>query len=984
MNNINIIQEKIDLITRSLEWIKEYKNESYQQKFLRLVPLRCELRKMMLAKEENPAIAAYGESQKGKSYLMGNLLQKNGNPFMVRCDGKEYDFVAQINPIGDKREATGVVTRFTSYLGHEDRVSEKYPARMKVMSVANIVTILLDGYFNDILDDQRYSDKDIQDKADKIYDKYINREPIQNEITEDDIIDIKLYLQRFVNRSKVSAFCDNTDFFNKIALVIRHIPLNECVNVFSILWHDNKDLTELFIRLLRCLQKMKFAKVIYLPIEAVLHEGMNKNTIMSVECLNGLYSNNELPLYSDIYVKNEDGFERLTNFDKSELSALCLEVSFKVDVEYLDDKAEYYFDENNAGKAGFMSKSVYAKLTQDGKYISKRRLLEVSDLLDFPGAKNREQMKEETLNRTDEETQQSNLVKLFLRGKVSFLFNHFSDSKVINILMFCHNAEDVKVTQMYNVINEWIKTYVGDTVEKRKKTIQLAGNIAPFFAIGTMFNIDMTKKGNPAANSDASLQERWKGRFSKVMYQDCFHAGTDVDWFKNWSDKGVYFDNVFILRDFKYSGCNGQGNNLYEGYDEDSGNLRETKLALPEDYYERLTRSFITDTNNVGRFFSDPEVTWETTATMNNDGSLYIIQKLCTVAIKMRDVRESQFHSRISEISNEAYSIVKDFYQKDNDDGKLEYHFDRAIDVLSEFDTDSNNSFFGKLIDMLQISEKEAYVRVHEIIESPQLIEDTHTVPPHEQVIKRLPQCNSEDEVLEHFANVYHKESKEKAKEYLNSKDIDPKDLITGNKVGKRTISYLISDFVLQYWKEKIGSAAFLSMITSNSKFDMGVMSDLISNIFDMIEVSDLVNKMSESISDVVNVVAIGTANEFYVADVLRHMINTFVTDLGVSLLDDSKTIEIKNVAELLNVPVRGYIDRHEKTEFNEEELTDMFSKLAANSEGITPSYDKHYHQWLEYMFLSYIATAGKITKIENKAANDKIGNIISKLNEAV
>lgn len=984
MNNIKNIQEKIDLITGSLEWIKEHRNESYQQKFLRMVPLRCELRKMLLAKEENPAIAAYGESQKGKSYLMGNLLQKNGNPFMVRCDGREYDFVAQINPIGDRREATGVVTRFTSYIGHEDRVSEKYPARMKVMSVANIVTILLDGYFNDILDDQRYSDKEIQDKADKIYDKYINREPIQNEITEDDVIDIKLYLQRFVNRSKVSAFCDNTDFFNKIALVIRHIPLNECVNVFAILWHDNKDLTELFIRLIKCLTKMRFSKVVYLPIEAVLHEGMNKNTIMSVECLNGLYSNNEPILYSDIFVKNGDEYEKLTGFDKSELSALCLEVSYKVDVEYLDDKAEYYFDENNAGKCGYMSKSVYAKLTQNEKYISKRRLLEVSDLLDFPGAKNREQMKEETLNRKDEETQQSNLVKLFLRGKVSFLFNHFSDSKVINILMFCHNAEDVKVTQMYNVINEWIKTYVGDTSEKRRKTIELAGNIAPFFAIGTMFNIDMTKKSNPAANTDASLQERWKGRFSKVMYQDCFHAGTDVDWFKNWSDKGVYFDNVYVLRDFKYSGCNGQGNNLYEGYDESNGHLRETKLALPEEYYERLAKSFIADNNNVGRFFNDPEVAWEATATINNDGSLYIIQKLCTVAVKMRNVRDTQFQLRISEISNDAYAIVKDFYQKSDDKDKLEDHKSRSIGVLSEFDTDNNNSFFGKLIDMLQITEKEAYARVHEIIESPELNETVHKFPPHEQIIRRLPQCNSEDEVLENFARVYQKSSKEAAKEYLLGKGIDPASLVTGIKVGKRTNSYLISDFVVQYWKEKIGSAAFLSMITANSKFDIGVMSDLISNIFDMIEVVDLVNKMSDSISDVVNVVALGTANEYYVADMLRHIINTFVTDMGISILDESKKNDIKKIAESLDLPIKGCCDIKEKSEFNEEELTELFAALAANSEGITPSYDKHYNQWLEYMFMSYIATAGKVTVIDNPIANEKIGNIITKLHEEI
>ena len=96
-----------------------------------------------------------------------------------------------------------------------------------------------------------------------------------------------------------------------------------------------------------------------------------------------------------------------------------------MDVDFLDDKAEFYYDEDNAGKPGYMSSDTYAKLTSGGKYISKKGLLEVSDLLDFPGAKNREQMKEATLDRYDDETQQTNLVKLFLRGKVSFLFNYF-------------------------------------------------------------------------------------------------------------------------------------------------------------------------------------------------------------------------------------------------------------------------------------------------------------------------------------------------------------------------------------------------------------------------------------------------------------------------------------------------------------------------------------------------------------------------------
>lgn len=975
------ILSRISDITETLEWIKKYKPEQYQQKFLQLVPLRCELRKILLAEDENPAIAAYGESQKGKSYLMGNLLQKNGAPFMVHADGKEYDFVASINPIGDKREATGVVTRFTSYMGHEDRASEKYPARMKVMSVANVVTILADGYFNDVLDDKRYSDNEIQERADAIYNKYVNREDIQDILSEDDVIDIKLYLSQFVNTSKISAFCQSTDFFNKVALVIRKVPQNEWVDIFSVLWHDNRDLTELFVRLLRCLQRLNFARVVYLPVEALLHKGENRQTIMSVQCLNGLYSR-ENPQYSDVFVKTDSGdFKCLSSFDKSELSALCLEVSFKVDVKYLDDSASFYYDKENSGKPGYMSSDTFTKLTQDGNYVSKRKLLEVSDLLDFPGAKNREQIKEETLDRYDQETQQANIVKLFLRGKVSFLFNYFSDSKALNILMFCHNAEDVKVTQMYNVIDKWIRSYVGDTVEKRRKTMQLSGNIAPFFAIGTMFNIDMVRKSNPEANSPASLRSRWNGRFSTVLYQDCFHAGTDVEWFKNWTDNGVAFQNIYVLRDFKYSGCDGQGNNLYKGYDEASGKLSETSLALPPDFYETIRESFVSDTNNVGRFFSDPKLAWDVVATMNNDGSLYIIKQLCTAAQHMAEVRNNQFSQRIEEITGILLDKIKDYYETEGNDDKLDKHVDMAFQVLREFDiASSDNAFFGKMMDALQISDDEAYNAVHDIIESPSLVTKGNEFSEYELIMKRIGQCSSINEVLASYARTYHYPSPEAAGAFLEEKGIDPANLVYSGNSLKHKNSYIISEFLLESWKTKLTSSALLSKITSGSSFDLGIMSNIITNLLDMMEVTDINSKMAEAISEIVDVVAIGTANEFLVADILRHYVNTFVTDMGYSLLSNESASNINIVADGMNFPLSGSINCPDKSEYTEEELTDMFMQLSIKNDAISPSFDRHYGAWLEYMFLSFIATAGKITVIANPEANNAIGSIISRL----
>lgn len=984
--DIKDIRKEIVQISDALEWIRQNHPEQYQQKFLQLVPLRCELRKILKAEDEKPAIAAYGESQKGKSYLMGNLLQKNGAPFMIRSNGKEYDFVADINPIGDKREATGVVTRFTSYMGHEDRASDSYPARMKVMSAANIVTVLVDGYFNDIIDDKRYSDKEIQDRADRIYNRYSSGPLVQDIFTEDDVIDIKLYLQTFVNRAKVSAFCESTDYFNKVALVIRNIPQSDWASVFSILWHDNKEITELFVRLLSCLQRMNFADVVYLPVEALLHHGENRNTIMSVECLNGLYPcNNNPDKLSDIFIKDGETFKCLHGFDKSELSALCLEVSFKVDVKYLDDKAKFHYDPQKAGQPGYMPSETYSRLTEKGEFVSKRKLLEASDLLDFPGAKNREQMKESTLDRFDDETQQSNLVKLYLRGKVSFLFNFFSDSKTLNVLLFCHNAEDVKVTQLYNVIDKWITTYVGATPEARGNTMKLAGNVAPFFAIGTMFNIDMMKKGNPNANTDVALKSRWNGRFAKVMYQDCFHAGTDVDWFKNWSRKGIPFTNVYVLRDFKYSGCDGQGNNLYYGYDENAEHPEETELALPPDFYDSIRNSFVNDSDNVGRFFDDPKVAWDSAATINNDGSLYIIQQLCIAASNMCAVRESQFLDRAREIRDAVLEKIEG-YHKTTDKGKtLEKHLVTASQILCQFDVASgDNSFFGRFIDMLQISDDEAYGIVHDIIESPELIEAVNKFPEYELIMTRLRACGSEEEVLKEYARVYRLPSPETARDFLNEKGIDPKKLISGSSTGKRTNSYVIADALIKYWREKLSSASFLSRIIADSKFDMGVMSDLIDNTLNMAQTVNLTEKMSDSIAEFVNVVAITTANEFLVSDILRHCINSFVTDLGFSLLTDSRQEDLKTLAINREIQIRGFIGAEEKSDYSEEELTQLFNDISLQSGPEALPFYKQYNRWLEYMFLSFMATAGNVTIIQNPEANNRIGDIISRLNETL
>ena len=74
---VQTIKSQIDNINSSLEWIRKNKPNDYEQKFLQLVEERRKLKKLEAANQDNPAIAAYGVSQVGKSYLMNLLLNSN-------------------------------------------------------------------------------------------------------------------------------------------------------------------------------------------------------------------------------------------------------------------------------------------------------------------------------------------------------------------------------------------------------------------------------------------------------------------------------------------------------------------------------------------------------------------------------------------------------------------------------------------------------------------------------------------------------------------------------------------------------------------------------------------------------------------------------------------------------------------------------------------------------------------------------------------
>jgi hypothetical protein len=936
---LNEILRQIEIINDSLAWIKRNKPNDYELRFFSLVEERRKLKVLARAAAENPAIAAFGASQVGKSYLMSCLLQDKGQPFMVSDNkGKEYNFINSINPIGDGQEATGVVTRFSSFSRDTDKYSKEYPALVRTLSVIDIVLILSDTYFNDIDDYTTFNSDEIKAECERLKQKYSSREELPTPVLEaDDILELKQYFRKHINNAQIYT---NSNIFDTMSLLINRIPTDDYCKVFSLLWYRNEHITKLFECLMGILSRLGFSQYIYLPIEAVVHNGIKENTVMSVTCLSQLLDNNN-KYVTTVYRKTDNGYVELGTFTKSAVCAICSEVVFRIGEEFLDSSGRYSI-ENVSEK----SRNI---LREKGEI--QMSILRNNDLLDFPGARAREKGRVAKLANNEE------LLNGLLRGKVAYLFNKYNEARNINILLYCHNQKNNDATTIWRLLDDWVNTYVGHNLEERQETINNCGGVPPLFHVGTMFNLDMEEKQNPEQNKENALRDRWTGRFGTVLLDHCFHATND-SWAQNWSKESRSFRNCYMLRDYKYSGA--IGSRLYEGWDETH---REQKLMLKEDYYKLLRTTFV-ENSYVQRLFENPGLAWDVAASQNNDGALYIIEKLSVVAENMEGTRNELFRREINAVKAVVRDNLVDYYSSEDEAEILQQNISKALKVRRELDFTCNNDnyYFGHLLQALQISEAVSYDVVHSLVNNPDL---NSQVNDYNQYVIIRNRCIKEgydfdqlktEEKWNALLAVYHFPNREVAEEYLRSHNVDAQ-LLISSQYKLQLNSYIIAKALFAAWCERLKSKAFMTEYADNCNFDSGVMLYLIENMIVSAKAVGLEERMADLIAVYVNVINLAAVNVNFLADILADVINNFVLDFGYRYLSDERKISVRKVANSNNLHLE-YVDRElpEEKVYDEADLTALFNEMTQRPEALARPFEEQSNKWIEYMIISFVS----------------------------
>lgn len=927
------ITTNLNVIKQSIAWADKYNKEAFPKEVFK--NYRRKLKRIGDALSENCSAAAYGESQVGKSYLMSSLLSTPDAPFVIENNGIEYSFIDKINPSGGnntKQESTGVITRFT--IRQSNSKMADY-VKITNLSVVDIILLLADSYYNDVkIDtDSVLLNTDIDNFLSQKADLWRGKTKVHDIITEDDVRDICDYLNDIIGNNAANICKSN--FCKTIAPVIEYISYDNWVNIFGLIWNNNAELNKLFSTLINEYKKLNFTTEVYVPFDAVLRD---KGTLLKIDWLDsvcGIHkeSNDDI-LYTDIFDK--EGNIIAADFSKAYLSALIGELTFVL----------------------------------PEKIAVERKFLKKIDLLDFPGARSREKIKEQQLGEV--------LPTILRRGKVAYLFNKYSRSLKISSVLFCHHNDQKTEPTIGASIHNWIENNIGKTPETRANVLTKTNGIAPLFLICTKFNIDLERTKNDTPATIAKLDDHWS-RFNTTIPKII----EPEKWLDEWVPAGgafssPHFQNVYLLRDFYWSAKN----RVFDGYNEQKGTVESNVHIFEEypEYFNDLMNSFLAN-QFIKKHFAKPQQAWDDVATINNDGSKAIIRNLDAIAEVLENARKELYHQQLVEIRNEIVNRLSVYHESDD----KEQNNVRIRQISGDIKLRTNFAFgekperFGQIIDNMMISSSDirsiAYDIIVRHIEEPQFASPIKMI----RALCEIDINDNRDINIEKLSRRYGKNENELRSEF-EKMGISLDDIISDDSELLATVPDVITKHIIEHWNNHINEQvkgisdvlphadeiAFMLLTLLNK---LGVKKSIVSKIKEYHTRFDE-NSLPNAIADYVSL----TLNNFVSTVGRDYMTEEDMANIAKKARSCNLDIDLSPVSSSTNVKKQPLLEVLSALDQSSDEINRTFIDLATLKK--LPFWDS-YQRWENFILIGllYASDISHIDPVANAAIKDLIDN---------
>lgn len=668
-NKIDALKSAVEI---ALKWSVGHEDEIAKNSLMTGIKgVRRSVNTIGKSTKKRPSIAIFGQSQVGKSYLVQNLTKPDDSRFLsikVSSENEDVNFLTEMNPDGG-RESTGLVTRFTTSEFDND---PSHPFQIEIFGQLDIAAILLNSYWSDLKDYEEIDVNLIIDETKEFLFSLTETSEYQDVNEDDTFVFIQYVIDNFKDVYLIKEIV-KSGLFSELQQKLPFINPNLRWQVLQLFWSKNKFITELFKLLSDEIVKLQSQRELRVDFGAL---SPNSTTILDVERVKELFNDD---IIKNVSVKLPNN--QVTTCDRSVISILTKEVQLNIANTFEND-----------GVRGFMN---------------------TSDVLDFPGSKSREKIPVSVFNQNKTEQK----LQLLIRGKVSFLFDSYTNNLGVSTLLYCMDDNPPEEKDAPHRLYKWVKKYIGDSPEDRQITIRRTqellqkegldvSNFSPLFVVLTKFNQEINKVIPGKETSIETHDSKWFARIQENFVNFMMRAVEDK-WASNWTSLNETFKYVFPVRDPMYSQASFSGYELAE---------RETEVRTERiEALKAMKISFI-GSDIVNNYILDSKKTWTEISTPNQSGIISLSEKLNYSAHPA--VTVAKLEIELDRLSKELLSLLKPYLISGDIDKDLVHARTQAAKSFTSLISiaNRNENLLPKLLSGLIISDTEIWNILYDYI----------------------------------------------------------------------------------------------------------------------------------------------------------------------------------------------------------------------------------------------------------------------------
>jgi hypothetical protein len=580
-------------------------------------------RRLTAAAERPMAVAVFGPSQSGKSYLISALARRGTEPVLARFGATRLDFVRDINPEGGQ-EATGLITRFTL---RPAAAPEGAPVPLRLLSQADVIRILANTFLED------FDPGEVPLPAPEAVAEHLARMAARagaarDRFDADEAEELREYVEtEYRGHPLVAAL--GAGFWPQATALAPALSPADRAELYAPLWNREAVFTAAAKRLLAALSALGDPDEAFCGTEALVPR---ETSIIDVRTLAGLAAPEAA---GEVAVATRTG--RRLMLPRPVLAALVAELTIPL------EERPWPF-------------------------------LEVTDLLDFPGARSRERLSDPARFLAEP----GRFPGLYLRGKVAYLWQRTVAEQEATAMLLCIGPSNQEVRTLPRMVKAWIDSAMGATPEAR------AQHRNALFLILTKFDTEFEEKRGQSEGTGS----RWSIRLNASLL-DFF--GKEHDWPREWTP-GRPFDNTLWLRN-----PNVAAKHILDT--DESG--REVGIRASEAArIARLRAEFLAN-EDVRRHFADPAAAWDAALALNDGGISYLAGKLGEVCDP--SVKRAQVQARLAELRAAIRRRLAPFWHSGDAAAEAEKRRAAAREVAKQLVSVAARQNFGRLLKALTI-----------------------------------------------------------------------------------------------------------------------------------------------------------------------------------------------------------------------------------------------------------------------------------------